>query len=107
MGVCGGLATGRCDHVDIRVKGRVAGDTSADFQHLDVTTRPVLQAMPVAVSGREPGRVAGAQDLFAAVSNEDNLAGEDIDELVAARMPMTLARPGAGRQAKQVDAKLR
>jgi hypothetical protein len=47
------------------------------------------------------------QHLFAAAGNENNLPGKDIDELVPARIPMTLTRPRARRQAKKVDAELR
>lgn len=50
--------------------------------------------MPVGGSGREPGSVARAQHFFTAVGYEHNLTGKEIDELVAAGAPMTLARPG-------------
>jgi len=102
VGIDGGLAASRCDHVDIRVMGRVAGYAGADFEHLGVTLRAVLQAMPVRISGRKPGRIARAQNLLAAIGDEHDLAGNDVNELVAAGMPVTLARPGAWRQAKQV-----
>src|SRR5690348_481253 len=69
------FATGGRDHVDIRVIGRIARDTGAEFEHLGITARPVLQTMPIAVSGRKPGRVARAQDLFSTVGNEHDLAG--------------------------------
>ena len=49
----------------------------------------------------------GAERFFAAVGNEDDLTGEDIDKLILAVVPMPLARPRAGRQAQQVDAELR
>src|SRR5690349_6308219 len=106
-GIDGGLAAGWCNHVDIRVVGRVACDPGADFEDLGVTLRAVLQAMPVGVSGREPGGVAGAQHLLAAVGDEHDLARKHIDELVAPGMPVALARPGAGRQAEKVYAELR
>src|SRR5271155_2598403 len=106
-GVDGAIAIGLSDHVDIGVVGRFTGNTSADFEHPGVPVRAVLQTMPIGVSGREPGRIAGAQHLFSAVSDQHHLAGEDIDELVAAGMPVALARPGARRQAKEIDAELR
>jgi len=103
----GRLTASRCHHVYVAVVGAIAGNPAADLQHLGVAARSILQAMAVAVTGREAGSVAGPERLFAAVGNEDDLAGEDIHKLILAGVPMPLARPRAGRQAQQVDAELR
>jgi hypothetical protein len=66
-----------------------------------------LQAVPGRVTGPKTGGVAGAQHFFAAVRDEHDLTGKDVDELVAAGVPMPLARPGARRQLQKIYAKLR
>src|SRR5205823_3305283 len=106
MRVGGGLAAGRRYHVDIRIIADRAHCAGADLQQLRVLVGAVLQAMAVLVVGREAGGVAGAQYLFALVSDEDDLARQHIDEFVFAGVPMPLARPGAGREAQEVDAEL-
>ena len=68
--------------------------------------RSVLQAMAVGVAGLEADRVAGPEDFRPGVGDERDLAGQHIDELVRPGVPVTLARPGAGRQAEEVDAEL-
>src|SRR5688572_22888626 len=80
---------------------------AADFEHGGLLPRAVLQTVPVAVVGREPGAVAGPQHLLAGVGDEHDLAREDINELVLASVPVALARPRAGRQAQQIDPELR
>src|ERR1044071_6177324 len=106
MRVGGGLAAGRRHHVDIRIITARAEGATADFQHLRVAVRAVLQAVAVAVIGRKAGGVAGPQYLFARVRNEHDLARQHIDELVLPGVPMALARRGAGRQPQEVDAEL-
>jgi transposase len=96
----GRLAVCRCDHIDVRVISRVAGDTSTDLEHLGLPVRAVLQAMAVCVSGRKARGIPGAQNLLTAIRDEHHLPGEDIHELVAAGVPVPLARPGARRQAQ-------
>jgi hypothetical protein len=64
--------------------------------------RAVLQAVAVGVSGWEPGRVASAEAFLPAIGHPHDFAGEYIDELVAARVPMTLAGPDTRRQPEQV-----
>jgi len=86
------------DHVDIRIIGGVAGNAGSDLEDLCVAIRAVLEAMTVRVPGREPGGISRAKHLFTSVGDEHDLAGEDIDELVAAGVPMTLARPRPRRQ---------
>src|ERR1700751_553498 len=97
-GVGGRFSSCRGDHVNIRIIGRVAGNAGSDLKYLCVAIRPVLEAMTVRVQRREPGGIPGAKHLFTAVGDEHDLAGKDIDELVAAGVPMTLARPRPRRQ---------
>src|SRR5262249_17603349 len=66
----------------------------------------VLQVMAVPLARRKAGTVAGAQDLLTRVVDQDHLSLEDPDELVLALVEVALARPGAGRQPRQVDAEL-
>src|SRR6516162_5184538 len=98
MGVGGGFASGRCDHVDIRVISHVASHTSSDLQYLRLAVRAVLEAMAVRIVRREPCRIPGAEDLLTIIGYEHDFAGNDIDELVFASVPMTLARPCTRRQ---------
>src|ERR1700730_1967072 len=105
-GVDGGLAAGRRDHVYVRVIGRIVGNAGPDLEYLHVAVRAVLEAMAVRILGGEPCRVARAQYFFTIVGDQHDLPGEHIDELVAAGVPMTLARPRAGRQATQIDPEL-
>src|SRR3984893_1981714 len=106
VGVDGGLAARRRDHVDIRVIGLIVGNAGPDLEYLHVALRAVLEAMAVRILGGEPCRVARAQYFFTIVGDQHDLPGEHIDELVAAGVPMTLARPRAGRQATQIDPEL-
>src|ERR1700730_1683169 len=62
--------------------------------------------MAVRILGGEPCRVARREYFFPVVGDQHGLPGEHIDELVAAGVPMTLARPRAGRQATQIDPEL-
>src|SRR5271166_3793740 len=98
VGVGGRFSPRRCDHVDIRIIGRVARNAGPDLEYLCVAARAVPEAMTVRVLRREPGGIPGAKHLPTSVGDEDDLAGKDIDELVAAGVPMTLARPCARRQ---------
>src|SRR5512142_190842 len=102
-----GIAPGHEHHVDVRILAMILVVARADRQDLRVTGRAVLQAMPVAHSGTESGAVAGTQDLLAALGHEHDLAGQDIDELVLALMPVALARPAARRKPEQAHAELR
>jgi hypothetical protein len=54
--------------------------------------------MPVPVLRRESCGIPRAQHFFAPVGDEYDLAEENIDKLVLAGMPMTLARPRTRRQ---------
>src|SRR5438067_3259731 len=107
MRVGGGLAAGRRNHVDIGVIGDRALLARTNLKHRRIGPGTVLQAMPVEIVGRKPGGVAGAQDLLAGIGDEHDLARQHVDEFILAGMPMALARPGAGRQAQQIDPELR
>ena len=106
VGVRGGLASGRCDHVDIRIIGHVASHTGPDLEDLCVAVGTLLEAMTVLVSCREPGSIAGMKDLLATIGDKHDLAGKDINEFVFTSVPMALTRPRTRRQPTQVHAEL-
>ena len=85
----------------------LAGGAAADGEEDGVGGAAILEVVAVAAAGGESGAIAGAQRLLAGVGDEDDLAEEHPDELVLFGVPVALARPGAGRQADEVDAELR
>src|ERR1700680_4894381 len=82
VGVDRGFATCRRNHVDIRIKARIAGNAGPDLEDLRVAVRAVLEAMAVGVSGGKPGCVARAQCFLTMVGHEHYFAGKDVDEFV-------------------------
>ena len=101
VGVDGGLAIGRRDHVDIRVIGRVAG-TGADFEYLGVSPSGSA-GNAVRVSAGNP-RVAGAQD-FSPPSVTSTTSPEGRRRTRRRQCANALARPRAGGKRK-VDPEL-
>src|SRR6185503_17178976 len=51
--------------------------------------------------------IARLEDGFAVLLAEHNLAFEQVDEFVFVPVPVSLRRPGAGLQRRQIDAELR
>ncbi len=85
--------------IDIRIANHVAGDTAADFQIERLLLTLIHQVLTITRGGGKPGRIAGAQNLLAAVADQHHLAAQDDDEFVILGMPMALRRrrPGARR----------
>src|SRR5207244_1847067 len=90
VGIDRGFAACRRDHVDIRVKARIAGNAGSDLEDLRVAVRAVLETMAVAVAGSKPRCVARAQCFLTLVGHEHHFARKDIDEFVFVAVPMTL-----------------
>src|SRR5262249_43811879 len=90
--------------------GIIAGivlEAAADFEHDRIALRAVLQAMAVGIAGLEARAIAGAQNLFARIGDQHDLAGHHEDEFVLAGMPVALRRPDAWRDGQEVDTELR
>lgn len=62
--------------------------------------------MAVRLALREGGAVAGPQNPPAVIGYERRLARQDPDEFILVRMPVPLARPGAGLEGEEVDAEI-
>jgi hypothetical protein len=62
--------------------------------------------MSVGHAGRKASAVSSAQDLFAKPTDQHYLAFNYPNELILGGVPMTLARPLAGRHTREVYAKL-
>src|SRR5690606_35901990 len=94
-------------HVDIRIVAAVAaGRPRPDLQQNGLNPRAVLDLVAVGHAGPEPGAVAGPQHRLPLILDQPHLAGDHPDELVLARVPVPLARPGPVGQAQQVDPEL-
>ncbi len=77
MGVGGGFAARRGYHVDVGVVGGVLGDAGADFEDFGVGAGAVLQAVAVALVGREagaesPARKTSSPPSVTSVTSPDN-----------------------------------
>ncbi len=90
--------------IDIRIANHVAGDTAADFQIERLLLTLIHQVLTITRGGGKPGRIAGAQNLLAAVADQHHLAAQDDDEFVILGMPMALRRRRSRRQAHQIHA---
>src|ERR1700727_2777048 len=62
--------------------------------------------MPVGGACLEACGVARAQRFLAGICYQNDLPADDVYELVAYDLPVSLAGPGSGRQAEEVDAEL-
>ena len=80
----------RSNKIDVRIVGRIVFKMVADLQKQGVGVGSVLQMVAVGLAGLEPGRVTGAKGLFAIVSRENDLTGQNIDKLVASQVPVAL-----------------
>ena len=65
-----------------------------------------LPDLAVGNAGAKADAVPGAQDLLTRITHQHDLAFEDVHELVLGAVPVTLARPAAGRQGHQIDAEV-
>jgi len=81
-------------------------EARADRQDFGVGVRAILQTMPVALAARKAGAIAGAQQFLAVVADQHDFAAQHVDEFVLVGVPVTLARPDAGREAQQAHAEL-
>src|SRR5207249_9740532 len=71
------------------------------------TVGAVHEVMAVGDARRETRGHPRAERLLARVGDQRDLPVEDVDELVLARVPVPLRRPGARAEAPQVDAEVR
>jgi hypothetical protein len=81
----------------------VGGLARADLEINRHCARLVDQVMAVAGAFRKGCAIAGAQYRFAVIFDQGQLAFNHIHEFVFVRMPVTLARPVARRQAHEID----
>jgi len=68
--------------------------------------RAVLQMVAIRSPCLETGTVAGAEDFFTRIGDQNELAFHHINEFIFGAMPMPLTRPGAGGKPRQVHAKV-
>jgi len=98
-----------CVHLEIDI-GIVASVRSrlsaADLEHHNFPVATVLQMMPVRVSGAETSAVAGDQNFFGGLGDQNHLTLDHHQEFVFVTVPVTLAGPGAWRKTEQIDPKL-
>jgi hypothetical protein len=91
MCIRGGLTTRRCEHVDIRVVGRIFRNARADLQYKGVVIRAVLQAMTIGIAGPETGGITCSQHLGPGIGDQSYLTAQHVDKLVGGGLPMALA----------------
>src|SRR5678815_4773254 len=94
-------------HVDVWIEGFVISQSArADIENGRRTRGSVLEMMTVAYARREARTVTGLQKLFTRISDEHDLAFEDIHKLVFHCVPVPLTRPRARRQHEQIHSEL-
>ena len=93
--------------IDIRIIGLVIAQIGRPyFEHARSHLASILQMMAIGVAGAKGSAVSGAQNLFAPVRHQHDLAFKHAHELFRPGVPVPLAGPGGGLQFEQVDADL-
>lgn len=94
--------------IDVGIEGFVrVGVAGADFQIDHELVRTILQMVSVRHPSLEARAITGAQYFLAGIGDEDDFAGEYVDELVLDRMPVPLAGPATRGQLREVGPELR
>jgi hypothetical protein len=78
-------------HVDVRVVATVAGKSRADFEDQCFRRAAVLEVMPVGGACLKACGVARAQRFLAGICYQNDFPADDVDELVACDLPVSLA----------------
>jgi len=94
------------DHIDVRVSTAVLRVGCADFEYSGGRARFVYQMMTIGIATPERRAISGAQNFFAGVGDQRQLAIEHPDEFVLMAMPMTLAGPSPRLDNRHVYAEL-
>lgn len=94
-------------HVDIGVMAFVdVWLIGADSEELAGQGGAVLQMMAIGNTGGEAGDVAGGEQSLGIFFDQHRLADQHYQHFVLMRVPVTLARPGAGLKCYQIGTEL-
>src|SRR5689334_23932166 len=94
-------------HVDVGIVRDLFGRARADFQQTYNPLGAIDDVMTIAGACLEAGRHSRRETRLAFVRHQYGLTVENVHEFILVLVPMTLGRPGAGRQLQEIDPELR
>jgi hypothetical protein len=93
-------------HVDVGIAHFIAGGAVANDEQNNVPGGPVDEPMGVVGAGREAGAKAGAQHFHPGVGFQFDLALQNIDELVLARVRVARGRLSPWSDSREIHAEI-